>query len=67
MQCCGAAPDVVSRESYGQSFVVTLGRCARCETYTWSTQLAPQVPWINAVQRAVLGLQAAMLKKLYGS
>jgi hypothetical protein len=33
--------------------------------YTWSTQLAPQVPWISAVQRAICNLRAEILDQLY--
>jgi hypothetical protein len=61
---CGSAPDVLGREGYGRSFTVTLARCLICEEHQWSVRLAPQVPWINAVQRAIFRLRAEMLEQL---
>jgi hypothetical protein len=56
---------VICRESYGRSFTVTLGRCLICEGHQWSVRLAPQVPWMNAVQDRVFKLRAEMLEQLY--
>ncbi len=44
---------------------MTLARCRHCEEHQWSVRLAPQVPWINAVQRAIGNLRAEMLLQLY--
>jgi len=63
--CCGSAPVDVSREDYGRSFTVTLARCLICEEHQWSVRLALQVPWINAVQRAIFNLRVEMLWRLY--
>jgi hypothetical protein len=64
MRCCGTV-EVVSRERHRASLTVTLGRCLRCERLHCSTQLAPQVPWISAVERRALELRDAMIDRLW--